>query len=76
MKKLVILRSVSDSARQYADRYFKHFAWFDDINTALDTLKSMDDRPWFVVVNGHYSDLGMGSLATGLGYIVQTKGVP
>ena len=76
MKKLVILRSVTGQARRYADRHFRHFTWFDDLKTALATLSQTKDRPWFVVVNGGNGDLGLGSRAAGLGYIVQTKGVP
>jgi hypothetical protein len=77
VKKLVVLRSVTGQARKYADRNFKHFVWFDDIISALSSLADMVDRPWFVVVDGGRGvNLGLGSRATTMGYVVETKGVP
>lgn len=75
MRKLVILRSVTGQARAYADRHFKHFAWFDDLAKALESLAT-GERPWFVVVDGRGNMLGAGARATRLGYMVETKGVP
>lgn len=75
MKKLVLLKSVTGRAREYADRHFKYFDWFDDIEDALRSL-SDGNRPWLVVVDGRGNNLGAGSRAASLGYIVQIKGVP
>jgi hypothetical protein len=78
MKKLLILRSVSKRAREYADRHFKYFTWFSDSQEALDHIKSKDkdERPQFVIVDAGMGADGLLSKAMGLGYTVQTKGVP
>jgi len=77
MKKLVVLRSVTNAARKYADRHFRYFTWFDDAKTALASLKD-GERPGFVVVDGSRcnASISIGPRAMGMGYTVQIKGVP
>ena len=77
MKKFIVIRSLCNRAKVYAQANYKRFAWFDDPRQAIDALRAMDDRPWLVVVDGSkHCDLGTASLAMGLGYSVQTKATP
>jgi hypothetical protein len=78
MKKFVVIRSLCNKARAYAQANYRHFTWFDDPRQAIAALKTIvgKDRPWLVVVDGHGNDLGAASLAMNLGYAVETKATP
>ena len=78
MRKFLILRSVTNKARAYANRYCRRGTWFASGREALDTLRGMasGDRPMFVVVDGGRGADGVGAMAAGMGYSVETKGVP
>jgi len=75
LKKFIVIRSLGNKARAYAQAHYKRFTWFDDAKTAIAALKAMDDRPWLVIVDGG-RDLCTASLAMGLGYSVETKATP
>lgn len=74
MRQMIILRSVTNRAKAYADRFYKRAAYFASDTEALDALKR-GERPWMMIVNGGHN-LNLGALAMGKGYSVKTKGVP
>ena len=80
MRKLVILRSLTGRARAFADREFKRFVWFPSADDARKQLAEMDrsKRPWLAVVDGGAgtASMGLGAWASGIGYVVETRGVP
>lgn len=77
MRRFVIINSLSKTgARNYADKNCPRATWYDDGDSALAALRS-GARPWFVAVDGSREIAsGLGALAMGFGYSVETKAVP
>lgn len=79
MKKLVILNSMTNNARAYANQEFAYFDFFDSVQAARDAIapQSFEDRPWLAVVDASNDfDFSIGAEAAAWGYMVETRGVP
>jgi hypothetical protein len=76
MRKIVIVRSLTNRARVYAQLHLRGVKWFDSVKEVMDVLKS-GERPALMAVDaGTGVDLNLGALAMSLGYGVETRGVP
>lgn len=77
MNKLVILRSLTDHARAYAQRHLRLATWFDDGAKFLAAIDG-GQRPACAVVDGRdlSTTLNLGALVSRFGYATEVRSIP